>query len=177
MNSKVYPSPAEPWIMVEECWAIISEACIFHTESISQTQSESPPLFTNTYVGLCYLIISKVKYFTSIKLQWLFYWEITDIYHHTNLRCKAWWYDLHILWNHYHNRSSQHLSSRIDTTKREGKSFSPCDENSGFALNNFPIYHTAVLAIAIMLFSTSVSYNSLSWGWLWNSWNFIYLYR
>lgn len=45
---KVYPSPAEPWLMVKEYWAIISEACIFHTESISQTQSESPPLFTKT---------------------------------------------------------------------------------------------------------------------------------
>lgn len=32
--------------------------------------------------------------------------------------------------------------SHTDTTKREGKSFSPCDENSGFGFNNFP-YHTA----------------------------------
>ena len=35
-----------------------------------------------------------------------FYWEIIDIYHCISFRCTAWWFDLHILWNDYHNRFS-----------------------------------------------------------------------
>ena len=44
-----------------------------------------------------------------------FYWATIDIQHCISLRYTAQWFDLHTLWNDYHNKVSEHPLFHIDT--------------------------------------------------------------
>ena len=48
-----------------------------------------------------------------------FYWEIIDVHYWVNLRHTVWWFDLHILWNDYHNKFSKYPSCHVDTIKEK----------------------------------------------------------
>lgn len=76
------------------------------------------------------------------------------MHHYINLRCTTGWFDLHRLWNNYHNRFSEYSLSDTDTIKKkEKKKITSYDENSGSTLlNTFPIYHIALLTVVIMLY-------------------------
>ena len=84
-----------------------------------------------------------------------YYWEIIDIHHCINLKYTAWWFDLCILWNDYHNRFSWHPSSPIGKIKIKNILF-VMRTLRFYSLNNFPTYHRAILAIVIMLYITSL---------------------
>ena len=66
--------------------------------------------------------------------------------HHVSLRCTAWWFDLPILWNNYHNRLCLHPSFH---TVKNKIAFS-CDENSAAPLLSYPlilIFHNNILIL------------------------------
>jgi len=75
-----------------------------------------------------------------------------DIYHYKSLRCAAWWFDLHILWNDYHNRFylASIISCRYNKRKREKKIFLMRTLRI-CSLNSFPRYHVGMLTIIITL--------------------------
>lgn len=86
--------------------------------------------------------------------QW--YWDITGMHH---CKLKVEWFHLQILWNDYHNFSCRPLS-HIDTMKRETKKekwviFLMMTTLRSCSLNNFYVFHTAVLNIVIMLWFLS----------------------
>ena len=71
-----------------------------------------------------------------------------------NILCTARWFDLHTLWNDYHNKFSECPSSLIDTKlKRKIVSFEMRTLKI-YSLNNFHIWHTVVLIIIIMWYVT-----------------------
>ena len=49
-------------------------------------------------------LFSCFDFYNYFSIFFWFYWEIIDIHHCMSLRCRAWWFDLHIPGNDYHNR-------------------------------------------------------------------------
>ena len=92
------------------------------------------------------------------------YWEIIDICDYRSWRHIAWWFDLHTLWNNYHDRFRHYPSSHCIYNKKKkkekrkwkGKKILPMTRTHGIYTLNFSIYHTAVLAVVMMLHIVSL---------------------
>ena len=71
-----------------------------------------------SYTSCTWLLIYKSTplHFSIILEFFSFYWKIIDIHH--KFKTYSMMFNLHILWNDYHKRFSQHPSSHIDTIKR-----------------------------------------------------------
>ena len=79
-----------------------------------------------------------------------FYWDISDIQHCENLRCTGWWLDLHILWNDYHNKFSEHPPSYVD---KKLNVFILVMRTLGiYFFKNFRIYHVLSFFNHVCLF-------------------------
>lgn len=96
-------------------------------------------------------------FFVCVVLYFLFspqfYWETIGINYCIHLRYTTWQLNLHILWSDYHNKLSLHLLSHIDTIKRREKKILVATKTlTNYSFNSFPVFHTAVLNIVIILY-------------------------
>ena len=77
-----------------------------------------------------------------------------QIFHCISLRHTEWWYELHILWNGRFSFSYRYNKKKGKEEKK--KIILVIKILRVYFVNNFPIYPTAVLAIVIMLYITSL---------------------
>lgn len=64
-----------------------------------------------------------------------FNWENPDICDYITSKYPAWWCDLLLLWNGYHNSFSKHTSPYTDKMKRKGKIYSLWCKFLGLAID------------------------------------------
>lgn len=133
---------------------------------------------------LCFICSAGLNSIHFFPILWLFSFDPSSFIEawltYSIASCTAQWFDLHMIWNDYHNKCSYHPSPHIDT-KACIFFFLVMRTFSIYALSSFHIYHTAVLASSsCYIYMTSASYLSytgsfclfkkiffylFTWGW------------